>query len=177
MIHTYIALRYLRGRKRFFIKGSNLLSMMGIFLGVFSLLVVASVMNGFDRDMRNRIIGAKSEIRIYKDDFSPFDNYNEIIALVEQEKKVVGVAPICDTELLLQNKKHISSAVCSGIDFLRQKTVNDVLDNMVIGEPDQEQLDNDGIIIGLDLSLTLNVTVGEYLQISSPIGTLSLIHI
>lgn len=171
MIHTFIALRYIKGRKKFFWKGSNLLSMFGIFIGVFSLLVIASVMNGFDHDMQTRIIGAKSEIRVYHQDYQPFDDYNNTLLTIDKIKGISAAGPVCEAELLLQNKNHVASSVCYGIDFERQKKVNSVLGKIVVGSPDMDMLEDDGIIIGLDLSLTLNVTVGEYLQVSSPIGT------
>ena len=65
MIHLFLALRYLKGRKKIVFTFSNMLSLFGIIIGVFSLLVVSSVMNGFELDMKNRVIGSKAEIKIY----------------------------------------------------------------------------------------------------------------
>ena len=171
MFHIIIALRYLKGRKKFFFTFSNMLSLLGIVIGVFSLLVVSSVMNGFDSDMRDRVIGSKAEIKIHKEDYSPISNYNELIEDVLSNKKVVGAAPVCDIELMIQKKRGLSSTLCYGIDLDKQKNVTELLNKIVVGAPDKESLDDDGIIIGLDLSLTLSATVGEYIQLTSPIGT------
>ena len=171
MFHIIIALRYLKGRKKFFFTFSNMLSLLGIIIGVFSLLVVSSVMNGFDSDMRDRVIGSKAEIKIHKEDYSPISNYNELIEKILTNKKVVGAAPICDIEMMIQKDKNLSSTLCYGIDLDKQKNVTELLNKIVVGTPDKETLNDDGIIIGLDLSLTLSATVGEYIQLTSPIGT------
>ena len=171
MFHIIIALRYLKGRKKFFFTFSNMLSLLGIVIGVFSLLVVSSVMNGFDSDMRDRVIGSKAEIKIHKDDYSPISNYNELIENISTNEKVVGAAPVCDIELMIQKEKNLSSTLCYGIDLDKQKNVTELLNKIVVGIPDKKALGNDGIIIGMDLSLTLSATVGEYIQLTSPIGT------
>ena len=171
MFHIILALRYLKGRKKFFFTFSNILSLLGIVIGVFSLLVVSSVMNGFNSDMRDRVIGSKAEIKIYKEDYSPISNYNELIENIIKNEKVVGAAPVCDIELMIQKEKSLSSTLCYGIDLDKQKKVTELLNKIVVGAPDKSKLDDDGIIIGLDLSLTLSATVGEYIQLTSPIGT------
>ena len=171
MFHIIIALRYLKGRKKYFFTFSNMLSLLGIVIGVFSLLVVSSVMNGFDSDMRDRVIGSKAEIKIHKEDYSPISNYNELINNILTNDKVVGAAPVCDIELMIQKEKNLSSTLCYGIDLDKQKNVTELLNKIVVGLPVKDALDNDGIIIGMDLSLTLSATVGEYIQLTSPIGT------
>ena len=171
MFHLTMALKYLKGRKKYCFTFSNTLSLLGIVIGVFSLLVVSSVMNGFDSDMRSRVIGSKAEIKIHKTDYSPIQNYEEIINKIEQIPSVIGTAPVCENELMIQNENELASTICYGIDLDRQKKVTQILDKIVVGEPDIEALGKDGIIIGLDLSMTLNVTVGEYVQLTSPIGT------
>ncbi len=171
MFHIIIALRYLKGRKKIFFTFSNMLSLLGIIIGVFSLLVVSSVMNGFDSDMRNRVIGSKAEIKIHKEDYSPISNYNELIEKNSTNEKVIGAAPVCDIELMIQKEKDLASTLCYGIDLEKQKNVTEILNKIVVGVPDKETLDEDGIIIGMDLSITLKATVGEYIQLTSPIGT------
>ena len=171
MFHLTLALRYLKGRKKYFFTFSNMLSLLGIVIGVFSLLVVSSVMNGFDTDMRSRVIGSKAEIKIHKTDYSPISDYDEIINKIEQTPSVIGTAPVCENELMIQNENELASTICYGINLKQQKKVTQLLDKIVVGEPGIEALENNGIIIGLDLSMTLNVTVGEYVHLTSPIGT------
>ncbi len=171
MFHLKLALKYLRGRKKIFFTFSNMLSMCGIIIGVFSLLVVSSVMNGFDTDMRNRVIASKAEIKIFNKDHSPIKQYDLLLKKIIELPEVAGAAPICENELMIQKKNDLASSICYGIDFEKQKKVTEIFSKIVVGEPSKKLLEDDGIIIGLDLSLTLSATVGEYIQLSSPIGT------
>ncbi len=171
MFHFKIALRYLKGRKKIFFNLTNLLSVLGIIIGVFSLLVVSSVMNGFDTDMRMRVIGSKAEIKIHHNDYSPIRNYADLTRKLEDIPAVLAAAPVCETELMIQKDNNLSSTLCFGIDYTSHDRITDIIDKIVVGIPRQEDLEEDGIIIGLDLSLTINATVGEYVQLMSPIGT------
>jgi lipoprotein-releasing system permease protein len=171
MFHFKLALRYLKGRHKILFTFSNMLAMLGIVIGVFSLLAVSSVMNGFDSDMRRRVIGSKAEIKIHHADYSPISDYQNIVEKISTQKDVFAVAPVCETELMIQKGQNLSASVCFGIDFAKHGKITDLLDKIVVGVPEKEDLENDGIIIGLDLSLTINATVGEYVQLTSPIGT------
>jgi len=117
-----------------------MLSLIGIVIGVFSLLVVSSVMNGFDSDMRDRVIGSKAEIKIHKEDYSPISNYNELIKNILTNDKVVGAAPVCDIELMIQKEKNLSSTLCYGIDLDKQKNVTELLNKIVVGVPVKDAL-------------------------------------
>ncbi|MDO9576663.1 MAG: ABC transporter permease [Candidatus Cloacimonadales bacterium] len=171
MFHLKLALKYLKGRKKIFFTFSNLLSMGGIIIGVFSLLVVSSVMNGFDSDMRNRVVGSKAEIKVHQKEYNPISDYNEITKQITELPEVVAAAPVCEMELMIQKGNNLGSNLCFGIDFDSQTRITGLVQKMVVGVPTVESLQNDGIIIGLDLSLTINATVGEYVQLMSPLGT------
>ncbi len=171
MFYNFIALRYLKGRKKIFFTFSNMLSLFGIILGVFSLLVVSSVMNGFDSDMRSRVIGTKAEIKIYNENYLPLTSFTDIADKLESLPFISGISPVCENELLIQNEKQISTSVCYGIDWNEHKNVTQLLDKIVVGNPTSELLNEDGIILGLEQSISLRVTVGEYVQVSSPLGT------
>ena len=171
MFTKEMAFKYLRGRKRFFFSFSVMLSLFGIIIGVFSLLTVSSVMNGFDKDMRSRVIGSKAEIRIYEKNYQPIKDYNSVIQKISKISSITGSGPICKNELMLQHDKNITGTVCFGIDLDKQAQITDVFENIRIGAPSQKDLNDNGIILGFDQALSLGVTVGEYVQITSPIGT------
>jgi len=171
MFYLNLAIRYLKGRKKIFFTFSNMLSLFGIVIGVFSLLVVSSVMNGFESDMRERIIGSKAEIKIHQKNYEPISDYENILQKISSVKEITGFAPVCEMELMIQNKKNLASTVCFGIDFEKHRKITNIFDKIVVGVPDAETLQENGIIIGLDLSLSLNVSVGDYIQLSSPLGT------
>ncbi|MDY6915367.1 MAG: ABC transporter permease [Candidatus Cloacimonadota bacterium] len=169
MLHCKLALKYLKGRNRLFFTFSNNLSLLGIIIGVFSLLVVSSVMNGLAEDMQQRVLDSKAEIQIYKADFSPIKNSLQIIESVKKDKEVVAAAAVNELELLLQNKRNVASTVCYGIDLQEHTAITNLKEKMRIGNPTPKTMEN-GIILGLDMSLSLNVTVGEYVQVISPVG-------
>lgn len=167
-----ISMRYLKGQHKLIFSYSNLLSLLGIIIGVFSLLVVSSVMNGFSSDMRTRVIGSKAEIRIYNQDFSPIQDYNQVIEQLSNIPEVLGIAAICENELILQKGQKIVGTVSNGVDFDEYRKIAKVLDNIVVGYPEAKDLEEDGIILGLGMSLDLQATVGEYVTLSSPVGTI-----
>ncbi len=166
-----IAFRYLKGRHKLFFSFSNFLSFLGIVIGVFSLLVVSSVMNGFDKDMRDRVIGSKAEIRVHTKDYSKLKNYNSVAEKIGEIPEVRVASPICENELILQKGNKIVATIANGVVFDEYRKLAKVLDNIVVGEPSQQTLDEDGIILGLGTSLELQATVGEYVTLSSPLGT------
>lgn len=171
MFHLTLALRYLKGKHKFFFSFSNLLSVCGIFIGVFSLIVVSSVMNGLETDMQQRVIGSKAEVKIYGKEHSPIKDYQLLIDKITPIPNVLAAAPVCETELMIQKGKNLMSVLCFGIDLAKHDKITKLRKNMVVGVPQPENLLADGIIIGLDLSLTVNATVGEYVDLISPIGT------
>src|SRR5437773_6538575 len=92
-----LALRYLRP-KRTFVSVITIISIIGVMLGVAVLIIVISVMSGFDREWRNRILGFNAHLKIFKVDSnthleSPFDNYEAAMKIVASNKNVKGVAP------------------------------------------------------------------------------------
>jgi len=167
-----IAFRYLKGRHKLFFSFSNLLSLLGIVIGVFSLLVVSSVMNGFDRDMRDRVIGSKAEIRIHLADYSKIKNYQKLTEEITDIPGVHVAAPICENELILQKGDKIVATIANGVELDNYRRLAEVLDNIVVGVPSQLDLEENGIILGLGMSIDLQATVGEYVTISSPLGTI-----
>jgi lipoprotein-releasing system permease protein len=185
---TRLAIRYLRGKKRGFLQGSNLLSLGGIILSVFSLLVVSTVMNGFDKDIMDRVIGTKAEIKLYTQNYNHMDNYNALLKLLEQDPLVNSTAPVVENELMIMNGKNMLGTMNYGINLEQHKKVTHIFDlipdninerketvlrGMVNGLADQQLLDEDGIILGMDLAMQLQVSVGDTVQIVSPINTIA----
>lgn len=162
--------RYLWGRKRFKLKFSHLLSLVGVFIGIVALLVVSTVMNGFREDMMKRIIDSKAEIRIHAEDSSGID-YEHIIDKVRKIDGVRGAAPVINNDLLLFNRDNVVPVTCMGIDFESHQSITGIDKQIRLGSIRSEEFDKNGIIIGLDLSLSLNVTIGQKVQLNSPLNT------
>ncbi|MFO7660160.1 MAG: ABC transporter permease, partial [Candidatus Cloacimonadaceae bacterium] len=109
------------------IHGRHWLTFAGIALGVFSLLAVSSVMNGFDKDMRQRIIGTRSELRVSTSDSSPLAEYQNILKELEAHPAVKAVSPVVRNELMLVKGTAMAATVCFGIDLDRQRKVSPIL--------------------------------------------------
>ncbi len=155
---------------RYPINLTGILAMLGISLGVFALLIVSSVMNGFEQYMRSKVIGFKSDIRISDADYRPIGNWQSLIKEVESIEGVMDVSPVCRNELLIQHRDKVGAIRCIGIDFERHMRVTELRDQILIGDPDESDLEEDGILLGMDLSLDLRVTVGESVRLSTPLG-------
>jgi len=167
----YIALRYLKGHGRFVLSFSNLLSLIGICLGVFSLLTVISVMNGFDSDIRQRITAFRSDVKISRTGGEPLSNYKELAKRVEQFDYIRHATPIISNELLIQSQNHIRGGVCMGIDFESYSAGTNLKDRIGKENLDSESLNDNGIILGFDLAMNLDVSVRDYIQLTAPVGT------
>ncbi|MDD3050276.1 MAG: ABC transporter permease [Candidatus Cloacimonetes bacterium] len=171
MYHLHLAYRYLKGKNSFFLQSQNMLSLLGVIIAVFALLVVISVMNGFDRDIRSRVINARAEILINKSDFSPIKNYREIESKLLENRNLRFVSPVCRNELMIQRKEQVSACINYGVDLGKQRNVTNLLQKMRIGYPTDKELDEDGIIIGFEMAMQLNSTVGDYVNLYSPIAS------
>ncbi|MCF7911113.1 MAG: ABC transporter permease [Candidatus Cloacimonetes bacterium] len=167
----FIALRYIRGHSRFLLSFSNLLSLIGIGLGVFSLLTVISVMNGFDTDIRERIVAFRSDVKISRTGCEPLYEYEELVQQVEKLDYIDHATPVISNELLIQSADGIYGGVCMGIDYESYAASTDLEKRVLIGHPDAASLEENGIILGFDLAVNLNLTVRDYVQLSAPVGT------
>jgi lipoprotein-releasing system permease protein len=169
------------------ISGRHWLTFTGIALGVMALLSVSSVMNGFDQDMRQRIIGTRAEIRLENTDASPLSDYVSIINSLEKLPYIKAASPVSRNELMLVKASAMAATICSGIDLQKQQAVSPVLtpvkqdlsqedghwlQGIVSGAVAPADFANDGIIIGADLAQSIFATVGDTLQLISPIGTI-----
>lgn len=165
-----IAWRYLQGKKKKRFSLINILNVMGITLGVFALLTVISVMNGFDRDIKEKILAFRSDVKIYSKD-KYLSDYDEILKKLDNLQYLSASVPIIENELLIQSEDEIFGTMAIGIDFDRYDKSTKLLDKMVVGTPQLAKFNENGIILGMDLAVMLNVTAGEYIQLFSPIGS------
>ena len=152
-----LALKYLSGKSRYFLSFSNTIAFLGIVIGLFSLIVVSSVMNGLSQDMARRIIDTKGEIRIFNNDYSPLYDYRDFIDELETNYPLVYAAgPVNKGEVLLRRRNLSVYSENFGIDFNKHKDISNIFNMMRIGNPSEERFKNNGIILGLDISFQVN---------------------
>ncbi len=163
--------KYLFGRNGVKLKSSHFLSLVGIVIGVIALIVVSAVMNGLRNDMMERIIDTKADIRVFHQNREPIENYTELTENIVRQRDITSVSPIILNELLLHKGEQVAAVSCYGIDYYQHRLITGLDNQIRIGSPETSGFQENGIIIGLDLSLTLNATVGEYIRVSSPLST------
>ena len=164
-----LALRYLRP-KRTFVSVITLISVAGVALGVAVLIIVISVMSGFDKQLRDTILGFNSHLTISIPD-EPMSNYREVMSIVSSNKHVTGVAPFVGTKVLMETTTNQHSDVIRdevpylrGIDPDAEKTVSTLPSSIADGTFD---LSGRGILVGSILAQELKVQVGDTVNITT----------
>lgn len=176
----WLALKYLRSRGAGPVNRSHYLTIAGILLGVTALICVNSVMNGFRADIRNRIIGSLSEIRISNRDQKPLQDYPRLISELRQQG--FAAAPVIRNELVLSRGKVITPTVSFGIDPALQTKISsalqphssyskDMIQGMLAGNIQGTEFAEGGIALGSALAQKLDVVLGDEVQLLSPLFT------
>lgn len=177
----WLALKYLRSRGAGPVNRSHYLTIAGILLGVTALICVNSVMNGFRADIRDRIIGSLSEIRISNRDQTPLQDYQSLILKLRQQG--FAAAPVIRNELVLSHGKVITPTVSFGIDPALQTRISSALQpqssynkamiqGMLAGKIEGAEFAEGGIALGSALAQKLDVVLGDEVQLLSPLFTL-----
>jgi len=164
----YIGLRYTRAkRKTHFVSFIAFISIAGVSLGVFALIVVLSVMNGFGNELRDRTLSMTSHATITGFDGTMSD-WAQNAEKAKQSSDVVSAAPYIRKEVMLSNGQRVSGALVRGIDPESEKTVSTVASKMVSGDLTDLQDGDYGIIIGRELANMLGVYEGDKLTVITP---------
>ncbi|MCX7920142.1 MAG: lipoprotein-releasing ABC transporter permease subunit [bacterium] len=164
----FISLRYLKAkRKQTFISIITLISVAGVTLGVMALIIVIAVMNGFDRDLRTKILGTKSHIVIMSADETELPQYREVLAQVRKEPGVVSAAPFISIQGMLQSDITMQGVVLMGIDPKYEAQVTDIGKNIIQGQ--LPRLGTNDIVIGKELAFHLGVGLGSQVIVFSKV--------
>jgi lipoprotein-releasing system permease protein len=166
----FIGLRYTRAKRRnHFISFISAISMAGIALGVAALIVVLSVMNGFQKELRARILGVASHVQITGPDNALAD-WERVAAKAEANPRVVAAAPYVNAQGMLAFDAQVRGAIVRGIDPQREAGVADIGRHMVAGRLEALQPGEYGIVIGAELARALRVRPGERVALIAPQG-------
>ena len=175
----FIGRRYLRAKqKQAFVSLITVLSIAGVMVGVMALIVVIAVMNGFDNDLKTRILGGQSHIVLMRHG-SAFTQYRQVIAEVEKIKGVEAATPYIITQGMLRSKAAAVGAVIRGIDPQTAGRVMKTLENVPLKNPStklnssQAASEVPGIVLGKELARNLGVVEGDMIYLISPRGMLS----
>ena len=166
-LSAFIGLRYLGAKKQnHFISFISLTSMLGIALGVTTLITVISVMNGFEKELRARILGAISHATIQALD-GPLDQWREVISDVNERDDVIAAAPYIEVGAWLQANGS-SGALVRGVDPAYEVDVSEVATHMMGGSFEDLRSGEYGIVLGIGLAVRLRVGLGDKVTIIAP---------
>lgn len=166
-LEAFIGLRYVRAKRRnHFISFISLISMLGIALGVTTLITVISVMNGFEKELRARILGAIAHATIQPVE-GALAEWREVVERVQQHPEVDGAAPYIEEGVWLQGQES-SGAFIRGIDPDYEIHVSEIEDKMLSGSLADLVPGEYGIILGIGLASRLRVGPGDRVTVIAP---------
>ena len=167
-LELFIGLRYTRAKRRnHFISFISLISMLGIALGVMALIVVLSVMNGFEKELRERILGMVSHVTVSSLDDSLKD-WRSLSNDIRNNDAVIGSAPYVEAEAMLSNLSSVSGAIIRGIDPEFEPQVSEIHEHMTFGKLSDLVAGEYGIVLGTGLANSLNVVPGDRVTMITP---------
>jgi len=180
---SYIGFRYLKARrKQRFVSASTLISIMGVTVGVMALIIVISIMAGFEDELKQRILAVTSHVQITQNK-GRFKTHETVIQQLKKIDKVQSVYPYVQSQVILKSASTVSGASIAGLDFSIPQQRQDVEKMLVKGSIDDllhqslplanGNYQPPGMIMGQELAKSLSVGLGDSLYVISPRGILS----
>ena len=167
-LSVWVGLRYTRAERRnHFISFISFISTMGITLGVIVLITVLSVMNGFHKEVRERILGMASHADIQALS-GGLKDWQQALEKALRHPRVIGAAPYVESQTMLVHGRQVSGAVVRGIDPALEPAVVDVGEHMQQGSLKDLMPGSFNIILGRELAFVLGVQVGDRVTLLVP---------
>lgn len=164
----YIGLRYTRAKRRTqFISFITLTSVLGIALGVTALITVLSVMNGFEAELRERILGMTAHTTI-TGRFGQLENWQDLAERSKTMPHVEGAAPFIQGQVMVNADRQVSGTMVQGILPEHEPAVSEVASKMKYGRLDDLKSGEFGIVLGAELASHLGVFMGDKVTIITP---------
>ena len=158
----FLALRYLKP-KRTFLSIITLISILGVTLGVMVLILVISVMTGFERELTRKVVGFDAHLVVSNS--GVMEDWPDVMKTVSANKEVTAVAPFVQGPVLVEFEDRRMAPKIRGIDPELEGKVTNIRDFIIVGSLD---LDGDKVILGSELARTLSANVGDKINIFSP---------
>jgi len=168
-----VALRYLRARrKEGFVSVIAGFSLVGIALGVATLIIVMAVMNGFRHDILDRMLGLNGHINIYPGREAMITDWEPMTATIKTVPGVVSVIPTIEGQVLAVSNAYSAGALVRALRYEDLNTISRIADHIVDGSL-APFIQGDGILIGMRMSERYNVKAGDDLTLVSPKGNVT----
>lgn len=166
----FVGWRYTRAkRKNHFISFISLTSMVGIALGVAALIVVLSVMNGFQKELRTRILGVASHLEITGSN-NQLADWQRVAEFTSRAHHVLASAPYITAQGMLSYDQGVQGAIIRGIVPTAEDKVADLGSHMKAGSLNDLRAGEFGIILGADLAYALGAQIGDKVVVMAPQG-------
>ncbi len=164
----FIGLRYTRAKRRnHFISFISLISMMGITLGVWALITVLSVMNGFERELRERILGVASHVTVQSSG-NWMSDWQTLDRIVLTHGQVIGRAPYISAQGMLTKGREVAGTLIRGVLPGEEIQVSEIANNMTDGRLTHLRPGEFGMVIGSELARRLRVSLGDKVTLVAP---------
>lgn len=180
----FISRRYLSAkRKQIFVSIITFISIFGIFLGVAALIIVLAVMNGFEEDLRTKILGIRSHIELTTDMTGPMKNYQQVQERIADIEGVVASTPFIYSQAMIRNDNSVTGVVIRALDTQSAfKVINlgkikegnieylNKIPQEVSKNYKNENVSLEGIVIGKEMARNLGIFLYDPITIISPVS-------
>ena len=171
-VELFVGLRYLRAKRRTrFVSFITLISLIGISLGVAALIVILSVMNGFEGELRHRLLSMSAHGSVTATD-GKTENWQSLLDEVLAEPGVKSAAPLVQMEGMIQSGRNLVAVMVNGVEPDFERELSGEMINMVDGNLDVLQAGGRSIILGRMLAYELGARIGDgiVLLVPKPVG-------
>jgi lipoprotein-releasing system permease protein len=157
-------------RRNGFISFISGVSMLGIALGVAALIIVLSVMNGFQKEVRDRMLGVISHIEVFAPNGAALPDMEKTLAEIKQNPQVLGAAPFISAQALLARGEDMKGVLVRGIDPALEGQVTDLVSDLKKNTLSRLVPGEFGVVLGSELARSLGVIEGDRVTLIAPSG-------
>ncbi|MCR4303166.1 MAG: lipoprotein-releasing ABC transporter permease subunit [Gallionella sp.] len=169
----FIGLRYTRAKRRnHFISFISLISMLGMALGVLALIVVLSVMNGFQKEIRARMLGASPHLEVVADG-GRLNDWQTTLGKVAGHPQVIAAAPYVAGQGMLSLGQNVQGVMVRGIDPARETAITELAGKIKAGALGDLRSGEFGIVLGTDLARALGARLNDKVLLITPQGQIT----
>ena len=158
-----LGLKYFRSSKGAFVSFTSIMAVIGLTIGVAALIIVTSVMNGFEKELKDRILGVIPHVLIHSKE--PISDYQVLIDQIERNPDVDAASPFIQNQALISIGNRSKGILLTGIDVKKESNVSILPENMLMGSI--ETLNDNGIILGYWLAAHLGTSIGDEVNITT----------
>ena len=156
--------KYLRSNKGGIFSFTTVLAIIGLMIGIASLIVVTSIMNGFEKELENRILGVIPHSVIYAD--APINNYDQVIEEIKSDNNIIDASPYINIQGLISSSYESMGINIIGIDPLNEDNMSIIPEYMISGNI-SDLNENNSIILGSLLAANIGAYIGDEINITT----------